>query len=105
MELHNHPVSNKEVSPNPRHQAPPVRLWLHERSHSAIRTRVTRSIVAPAAEILTELRAKTRRLLFDCDRWREHGAVSLALLERDALSASELRQVLYAANLRRGARD
>jgi hypothetical protein len=60
---------------------------------------------ARAEQIVSELRVKTRRLVFERDRSREHGAVTITLLERETLSASELRQVRYAANLRRKARD
>jgi hypothetical protein len=55
---------------------------------------------AKAERILAELRVKTSRLLFDRDRWREHGAVALAVLQRETLNRDELRRVLYAANLR-----
>ena len=41
---------------------------------------------AAAEQRLVEWRAKTRRLLFDRDRWRYHGAIAIALLKRESLT-------------------
>ena len=56
---------------------------------------------AAAEQLLVEWRAKTRELLFDRDRWREHGANAIALCERETLNGSELSSVLYWTALRR----
>jgi ATP-dependent Zn protease len=55
---------------------------------------------ADADRVLEELRAKTNTLLRDWDRWRELGDVTIALLERETLTGSELGSVLYSARLR-----
>jgi len=53
--------------------------------------------------LLDELRTRTCALLFDRDRSRELGAVTLALLERDTLTGTELASaLLLAATPRRG---
>jgi len=53
--------------------------------------------------VLAEWRARTRVLLFDRDRWREHGAVALALLERETVTGSELPSIRWRAAQRRTA--
>lgn len=52
-----------------------------------------------AAGLLEELRTRTNTLLRDWPRWREHGAVALALLESETLTGRELRSVLYTTSL------
>jgi hypothetical protein len=53
-----------------------------------------------AERLLADWRAKTRELLVDRNHWREHGAVAVALLERETVSGSELGSVLYWTRLR-----
>ena len=49
---------------------------------------------AEADQLLEHWQSRMRILLFDRDRWREHGPIALALLERESLTGAELGSLL-----------
>ena len=54
----------------------PSRPWLHSGSRRARRSAVDAAGEAEAHQLLEHSQTKTRTLVFDRDRWQEHGAIA-----------------------------